>query len=1545
MKSCYTPAIAGFLLFLTLLNPVRAQTLILPDTPVKEDFNTMANGLALPANWKVSVAGQGSTATWATGLTNVAQTSNSGSPVTGGSYNWGTTTGADRAVGFLSSSGYASPNAVMACFRNTTGAAVTTLTVSFSVERYRVNTSVFSLGFSSSTDGSVWTERSAGNISPGLFMSGAPEYTFDTPATIVKTVTLTGLNIADNADIYLRWLFTDAAPSTAQGLGLDNVSVAAGPPKAVISSTLTDILKTNNPPLDQVNPGDELTYRTAIRNRGTGDATDVVLTEPAPVNTTLIAGSVKTSALARDEVYATSIDTPLSGQNVLSNDYGIPAPAVLSFGPVGDKTATAAGGSGSSDNGGTVALNADGTLVYTPPAGFSGNDRFGYIAGNGNLPDNDAVVTVSVGSTPAANADTYNVVGNVPVSPGSTAGVLSNDTGGGLLVTAVNGNAADVGAALVTGAGGNLTVNTDGSFTYNPAPGFNGSDSFTYTADNGFSAPASATVTLNIAGVVWFVNNNAASNGDGRLGSPFKLITNVTGTAAGQTIFLYESAAGYTGSINLLPAQKLVGQDASESLQTITGLTPDAAYSAQFPAMNSGNGVTVSLTSANADIITLAGGNTIRGLTVGNAGTGKKITGNTFGTLTLGNAALPDVILNGTGQALDLQTGTLTGGLLSLTTTGSAGQGISINSVGGSFHFGATSVSGSATQGILISGASAIVPTFGATTVSSGTDGVSIQGNTGNVTFGSLGITTANGIGLLGTNNTGQVIVTNGTSGINATGGAALNLSQSSGTSTVDLKFSGLTSAGGVNGIHLGNIAGTISAGSGSLTGTGTTFNVNGGTASITYGGNITQTNNAQLVRIEGGHQTGTITFNTGTLSATNGTGLQFDNADGVYNFSGTTTLNGGDAGIDLINGTSGTFVFGSNTTITNPSGTAFNLSGITASNASVTYNGAITDNTGYAVDIDNHDANNVTFQTGSITSTANGIRVQNCGGGAINFNSPTKSLTTAANPAVTLNANTGGTINFGTGGLTINTTSGTGFSATGGGTVNVTGTGNSIVSTTGTALNVNATVIGSDNLNFQSISSNGAANGILLTSTGSVGGLTVTGTGTTPGSGGTIQNCQQRGARFVSADKINLSNMNFTNNGTANIDPPGTAGNALGGTNTNVAAGIDFQGVSNVSLTGVAISGGKQIGLNGKNVSNFSMSNSSVKNAGDENLEDGVQLTELSGNCMVSNCEFSGNFHRQFEIQNSGGNLVLNMTGSTFDRLTYLSTSAQGVLISGHGTAVINASVKSSVFRKNFGSGFYGQSIDNANVTITLGSNGTASVPAEGNTFTDNSLGFQLLSDNASNFTFNVGNNTYTVSPVVTSGSTPFSVRKGTNATGRMTGRMGYNTIGNSTALSGNNCAGCNGISFTNEGLSGGMNVTVNNNTIQHINQRGIEAILQLNDQMSMTVTDNIFLTKDSGSGHAIFMQSGTDDSDSGDLCADIRGNNISGTWDLVSGNIRLRMFPIPAAGSNDSFRVRNAAGVSAPDIVAYLNANNTNAMASATTPSAFIGGSAPCP
>ena len=71
--------------------------------------------------------------------------------------------------------------------------------------------------------------------------------------------------------------------------------------------------------------------------------------------------------------------------------------------------------------------------------------------------------------------------------------------------------------------------------------------------------------------------------------------------------------------LNLLNGQKLIGQDATASLSSITGLVPPAE-SDPLPTMNSANATIVNLTSAAGGIF-VAQNNTLRGFTGGNEGT------------------------------------------------------------------------------------------------------------------------------------------------------------------------------------------------------------------------------------------------------------------------------------------------------------------------------------------------------------------------------------------------------------------------------------------------------------------------------------------------------------------------------------------------------------------------------------------------------------------------------------------------------------------------------------------------------------------------------------------------------------------------------------------------------------------------------------------------------------------------------------------------------------------------------------------------------------
>jgi hypothetical protein len=313
--------------------------------------------------------------------------------------------------------------------------------------------------------------------------------------------------------------------------------------------------------------------------------------------------------------------------------------------------------------------------------------------------------------------------------------------------------------------------------------------------------------------------------------------------------------------------------------------------------------------------------------------------------------------------------------------------------------------------------------------------------------------------------------------------GANASLQIGAGTGTIAL--SNMNIGGAEIGISLSSATGTISATNVDIAGaTVAGLDTSGGSASINFDAtsSILQNSGGAAVQVRGG-DTGVLGFG-GTINATSGTGLQFDVANGTYNFTGTTTLNGGDAGIDILGGSSGTFGFGTGTSITNPSGTAFHLS---ASNANVTYSGSIVDADGYAVHIDDHDAGTILFDTGTIASSgtsALGINVLNNGGGAVIFAGQT-TLDTSGNDALVLAANLGSTVAF-SGGLDITTTSGSGVRIQGGGAVNILGAANSLTTTSGTPLDIyNATSALVLDFDFSSIANSLGANGIRIEAAG----------------------------------------------------------------------------------------------------------------------------------------------------------------------------------------------------------------------------------------------------------------------------------------------------------------------------------------------------------------------------------------------------------------------------------------------------------------------------
>ncbi len=156
-----------------------------------------------------------------------------------------------------------------------------------------------------------------------------------------------------------------------------------------------------------------------------------------------------------------------------------------------------------------------GVARYAPNANFNGVDMFSYtVRGAGGL-DSTGKVTVTVNAindSPTAVDDAFTVdrdevlAGDVlaanPTDPDSD---VESDP---LTVSQVNGNAANVGMQFALAKGGLLTLDSDGSFTYDPngqfnglAPGETDTETFTYRISDGNGGFDDATATITVVGV------------------------------------------------------------------------------------------------------------------------------------------------------------------------------------------------------------------------------------------------------------------------------------------------------------------------------------------------------------------------------------------------------------------------------------------------------------------------------------------------------------------------------------------------------------------------------------------------------------------------------------------------------------------------------------------------------------------------------------------------------------------------------------------------------------------------------------------------------------------------------------------------------------------------------------------------------------------------------------------------------------------------------------------------------------------------------------
>lgn len=163
------------------------------------------------------------------------------------------------------------------------------------------------------------------------------------------------------------------------------------------------------------------------------------------------------------------VNRTITNAELLANDTGVSALTVTGIQTVSGSTQ------------GTLAGN-----VYTPPAGFVGNDTLRYTVQDAQGRTATGTITINVLAPIAATADSFTIQVN---STNNALDVRANDTPTGMTITQVS----------TPNQGGTVSIVSGTSLRYSPRADFRGTETFTYTVSDNRPDGATGTATVTIS--------------------------------------------------------------------------------------------------------------------------------------------------------------------------------------------------------------------------------------------------------------------------------------------------------------------------------------------------------------------------------------------------------------------------------------------------------------------------------------------------------------------------------------------------------------------------------------------------------------------------------------------------------------------------------------------------------------------------------------------------------------------------------------------------------------------------------------------------------------------------------------------------------------------------------------------------------------------------------------------------------------------------------------------------------------------------------------
>ena len=287
---------------------------------------------------------------------------------------------------------------------------------------------------------------------------------------------------------------------------------------------------------------------------------------------------------------------------------------------------------------GTAAVQGDGTVLYTPDANYNGSDSFTYTVSDGTHTDTGAVaMTVTPGEDPPVATDDALVT---LLNTAANVAVLANDTD-------IDGDALTVTGASVP-SHGTATVLPDGSITYAPNLGYNGSDGFDYTVSDGNGGSDVGHVAVTVAASSTppnAVDDAAGVNEDGSV--DVAVLANDSDPNGGGLTVTSVGAAAHgiatlngNGTVHYVPAANYNGADSfGYSIRDSIGFTDSATVSVTVSPVNdppTAAGDTASLNEDTSTAINVVANDT-------------DVDGDTLTPIAIGGSPVGAVAINGNG--------------------------------------------------------------------------------------------------------------------------------------------------------------------------------------------------------------------------------------------------------------------------------------------------------------------------------------------------------------------------------------------------------------------------------------------------------------------------------------------------------------------------------------------------------------------------------------------------------------------------------------------------------------------------------------------------------------------------------------------------------------------------------------------------------------------------------------------------------------------------------------------------------------------------------